>query len=209
MRKQMKGNIITYCISAQVSSHIKFTNSPKPNEQTRTITTHSISISNRFSKCKATEYERKKKCQCQVQSRYILYEMCANFFCAFIVAVTYIFSAFFFFFFHLCFVCAAQFQFQFRRTCAGCRCDEPPSCLIVYRVFDQAPCDLRMCIMPGGRVDGAQYLFNFTFFFSVCVLLTDVIVFFLFSVQFPIHIQIRFKFFGRPNKKLGHFDENG
>lgn len=57
----MKGNIITYCISAQVSSHIKFTNSPKPNEQTRTITTHSISISNRFSKCKATEYERKKK----------------------------------------------------------------------------------------------------------------------------------------------------
>lgn len=150
----MKGNIITYCISAQLNWHIKFTNLPKnEKKKKKKPSTNLISISNRFSKCKATKYERKLKerCQCQVQSRYIFFQMC-EIFCAFIVAVQYVQCAFFF-----CLIVLSFWIFLSNFTMCWLQTAAIFDCI----AFNRAPCVRNVHIAGQPSEDGAQCLLIF------------------------------------------------
>lgn len=125
---------------------------------------------------------RTKKCQCQVQSRYILNEMC-EISCAFIVTVIEFRCCCFFFI--LCFI----FFFNFQGACV-CVCLPAGWCVKTQSffdciAFDQAPCVFAYCRVAPWMVRNIYLIYCFFSFllFFVCVPLTDVIVFF-FNFQF-------------------------
>lgn len=109
-------------------------------------------------------------------------------------------------FFILCFI----FSFDFQRTrvwvCA-CRLAgvSKRRHFWLYRIWSST---MRICILPGGPVDGVQYSLNLLFFFFYFFRLCPTNGRDCFLFQLPIHIQIKFKFFGRSNK-TAFWSENG
>lgn len=107
--------------------------------------THSISISNRFSKCKVTKFERRGKKSVNVKFRaVILCSECVKFFCAFIVAVENFLCARLFS--HCPILSCANFFYQFY-WCAGG--DRPPYLIVSHSIDHHA---YVMCILVDGQV---------------------------------------------------------
>lgn len=96
----MKGNIITYWISAQLNVLL---NSRIQRKNPKKVNTFNFNFKS-IQQMQSDEIIKYKKCQCQVQSRYVLW-MCEFFFCAFIVAVIYLVCVIFFFLLILFYVC--------------------------------------------------------------------------------------------------------